>query len=94
MGVVQTMTEAIDTGLSQPAQPRGAAMEAHAGSITIGTGRTARPRRRVLSQFRGALRRRRIERAERAYALRMNGERTGSVQGSEHTHLLNRPRGF
>jgi len=69
-------------------------MEAHAGSITIGTGRAAQPRQRALSQLREAIRRRRAGRAERAYATRMNGERHDWVPGSEHTHLLNRPRGF
>ena len=69
-------------------------MEAHAGSITIGTGRAVRPRRRALSQLRDAIRRRKVGRAERAYATRMNGEQIEWVPGSEHTHLLNRPRGF
>ena len=69
-------------------------MEAHAGGITIGTGRVMRPRRRALSQLREAIRRRKAGRAERAYAMRMSGERLESVPGSEHAHLLKRPRGF
>jgi hypothetical protein len=87
------MNQSIDTGASQ-VQPRGALMEAHAGSITIGTRRAAQPRRRALSRLREAIRRRKAEGAERAYATRMNGERRDWVPGSEHTHLLNRPRGF
>jgi len=68
-------------------------MEAHAGTISIGTGRRIKTRRR-LSQLREGIRRRRAERAERAYSLRMNGTTGPSVPGSEHTHLINRPRGY
>jgi hypothetical protein len=70
-------------------------MEAHAGSITIGAGREAgHPRRRVLSWLREAIQQRKGRRAELAHTLQVNRERIDSVQGSEHTHLLNRPRGF
>ena len=70
-------------------------MEAHTGSITLGTGReVGHPRRHVLSWIRETIQRRKGGRAERAYTLRINRERIESVQGSEHTHLLNRPRGF
>jgi hypothetical protein len=87
------MNQAIDTSVGH-VQQRGAPMEAHAGSITIGTGRAAKPRLRALSQLREAIGRRKSARAERAYATRMNGGRSDWVPGSEHTHLLKRPRGF
>jgi hypothetical protein len=66
-------------------------MEAHAGTITIGA---VRPRRRRLAEALTAIRRRRITRAERAHSLRANGTVPYSVPGSEHAHLLRRPRGF
>lgn len=66
-------------------------MEAHAGTIIIGT--QVRPRRRRLAELRETIRRRRLARAERAYSLRMSGTSARSIQGSEHTHLL-RQRGF
>ncbi len=69
-------------------------MEAHAGTITIGTGQTVEPRRKRLADAMAALRQRHIARAERAYTVRANGAELQSVPGSEHTHLLRRPRGF
>jgi hypothetical protein len=68
-------------------------MEAHAGTITIGTGRTIRRRRR-LAELVAAVRKRRSARAERVYSVRANGTQLKSVPGSEHAHLLRRPRGF
>jgi hypothetical protein len=68
-------------------------MEAHAGTITIGTGRRIKARHRLL-RLREGIRRLRAERAERAYSLRINGAGAPSVPGSEHTHLINRPRGY
>jgi hypothetical protein len=63
-------------------------MEAHAGSISIGT-RTRRERRpRRLAQLRERMRQRRLQRAEHAYSIRMNGTSASSIPGSEHTHLL------
>jgi hypothetical protein len=46
------------------------------------------------ANIRAAIRRRRQERARRAYALRTNGPRAPFIPGSEHTHLLQRGRGF
>jgi hypothetical protein len=69
-------------------------MEAHAGTISIGAGTAVAPRRRRLSWIRAAIRQKRIARAERAHALRMAGNPPRSVPGSEHSHLVRRPRGF
>jgi hypothetical protein len=68
-------------------------MEAHAGTISVGIGRRVRPRRRLL-QLRDGIRRGRAQRAERAYSIRASGVDARPVPGSEHTHLLNRPKGF
>lgn len=74
---------------------RGAAMEAHAGTIGI---RTRRRRGRGastwLTSLRANVRDRRQQRARRAHALRESGASTPYVPGSEHTHLLPRSRGF
>ena len=78
--------------MSQTIDTKGATMEAHAGTITIG--RTARPRSRRLAELMASIRRRRIQQAERAYSLRANGAAIRSLSGSEHTHLIRRPRGF
>jgi hypothetical protein len=87
------MTQSINTGVNHtPA--RGAAMEAHTGAIPIGTEQAVKPRRHLLSQFGEGIRRRSKQRAERAYSLRMNGGDPRSIPGSEHAHLLKRPRGF
>jgi hypothetical protein len=67
-------------------------MEAHAGSITIGTTAT-RPRRRRFAELRLRIRQRRLERAARAHSLRVSGARAPFVPGSEHTHML-RTKGF
>lgn len=69
-------------------------MEAHAGTIGIRTGYARRPRASRLAQIRQAIRDRRQERAQRAYALRMSAQQVSFVPGSEHTHLMRRPRGF
>ena len=69
-------------------------MEAHAGTITIGTGTAAKPRRRYLSELKAAIRRQRLERAERAYILRANRAEIHSLPGSDHSHLVRTPRGF
>lgn len=69
-------------------------MEARAGTIGIRTGYAKRQRRVHLSALVDGLRRRREERARRAHAMRMNGQGAAFVAGSEHTHLLRRPRGF
>jgi hypothetical protein len=89
------MSEAIDTGLKGN-RMEGAEMEAHTASIEIGieTGISAKPRRSRLAELRTALRERRRQRAERAYSLRANQTELRSIQGSEHMHLIRRPRGF
>jgi len=69
-------------------------MEAHAGSITIRAGRATRPRRRRFADLVTAIRAARLERARRAHSLRTRGRQAYSVPGSEHTHLIHRPRGF
>jgi hypothetical protein len=69
-------------------------MEAHTGAVTFPTEWTQSPRRSRLAEIRTALRRRRMARVERAYSMRVSGPRTYSVPGSEHSHLIGRPRGF
>jgi hypothetical protein len=69
-------------------------MEAHAGTIGIRTGHARKQRRDWLTAFVDGARRRRQERARRAHALRLNGASSSFVPGSEHTHVLQRPRGF
>jgi hypothetical protein len=68
-------------------------MEAHAGTIGIGTRPATGKRAGWLTSFRTRLRDVRRDRAARAQNLRMNGGDMRSVPGSEHTHLL-RQRGF
>jgi hypothetical protein len=68
-------------------------MEAHAGTIRIGTQRARKPRQLRLAQLRERMRQRRLQRAERAYSMRLNGISARSIPGSEHTHLL-RQKGF
>lgn len=69
-------------------------MEAHTGAIPIGTGQAVKPRRHLMSELREGIRQRRSQRAERAHSLRTNGAGPSSIPGSEHAHLLKRPRGF
>jgi hypothetical protein len=73
---------------------KGAAMEAHAGTIGIRTGRVAKPRRSRWAMFRAGARQRRLERARRAHALRESGPHVPHVPGSEHVNLLPRRGGF
>jgi hypothetical protein len=87
------MNQTIDTGLYGK-RAKGTTMEAHAGTIGIEVGRRVKPRRRRLASIATAIRERRAERAERAYRLRVNGGPVQSLPGSEHTHLVRRPRGF
>jgi hypothetical protein len=68
-------------------------MEAHTGAVTFPREWAQRPRRSRLAEIRNAIRRKRAERAERAYSLRQS-VRVYSVPGSEHSHLVRRPRGF
>jgi hypothetical protein len=70
-------------------------MEAHTGTIGIGTGYRVKPRRLIrLAAIREGLRRRREEQARRAHALRTNGAGASYIPGSEHSHILPRPKGF
>jgi hypothetical protein len=87
------MSQTIDTGLNGK-RAKGAAMEAHAGTITIGAGQTVEPRRKRVAEVVADFRQRRIARAERAHSIRANAAQIRSVPGSEHAHLLRRPRGF
>jgi hypothetical protein len=75
---------------------KGAEMEAHAANIgiAIDTGVRPRPRRRRLAELMSAFRGRSARQAERAYRAQANRAEIASLQGSEHTHLLRRPRGF
>jgi hypothetical protein len=87
------MTAGANAGLVNN-RARGAAMEAHAGTIGIKVERRPKPKRRSFAQLRAALKRRRQQRARRAHALRANAPRAPFIPGSEHTHLLSRGRGF
>jgi hypothetical protein len=70
-------------------------MEAHAGTISIGTGIKARPKpkARRLQLFRERARARRRNRAIRAHAV-AQGVQVRSVPGSEHGHLLLPPKAY
>jgi hypothetical protein len=69
-------------------------MEAHTGAVTFPSEWKRSPRRSRLAEIRAAISRRRAARAERAHSLRVSGPQTYSVPGSEHSHLVRRPRGF
>jgi hypothetical protein len=70
-------------------------MEAHTGTIGIRTGYRVKPRRPSrIAAIREGIRQRRAERARRAHALRVDGARASYIPGSEHTHILPRPKGF
>jgi hypothetical protein len=69
-------------------------MEAQTGAVTFPSDWTQRPRRSRLAEIAAALSRRRAARAERAHSMRVNGPQIYSVPGSEHSHLIHRPRGF
>jgi hypothetical protein len=62
-------------------------MEAHAGTIRIGTGITTRPRLRSLQLLLARARARR-----RARAIRTHDARLRSIPGSEHAHLILPPK--
>jgi len=68
-------------------------MEAHAGTIGIGTGRRT-GRTGWLVSLRERAQENRRRRARRAHALRISGGAARSVPGSEHAHLLPRSRGY
>ena len=66
-------------------------MEAHAGRIRVHpTPTTAKPRRRT--RLLALLRE--LSRAQRERAIQTHEARVRSISGSEHTHLIRRPRGF
>jgi hypothetical protein len=65
-------------------------MEAQTGAVTFPSDWTPRPRRRRIRPL-SVLRE--ISRAQRERAIRTH-DRVRHVPGSEHTHLLSRPRGF
>jgi hypothetical protein len=67
-------------------------MEAHVGTIGIGARKELKPRPHRLAQLRDRMRQRRVQRAERAYSMRMNGISASSLPGSEHAHLLRQRR--
>jgi hypothetical protein len=73
---------------------KGAAMEAHAGTIGVRTRPQRSSRTGWLARLMLRARQQRLEHARRAHALRESAGPLGSVQGSEHSHLLRRPRGF
>ncbi len=52
------------------------------------------PEEAEVKTLRGTIRARREEWARRAYAMRTHGLQITSLPGSEHAHLLRRPRGF
>jgi hypothetical protein len=64
-------------------------------TIGVATEYRTKPQRPSrLAAFREGIRQRREERARRAHALRANGAGSSYVPGSEHTHVMRRPRGF
>jgi hypothetical protein len=69
-------------------------MEAHTGAISFPSEWAKRPRRRRLQLLRELVRARRESAALRGYTARSNHSVPTSIPGSEHTHLLRRPRGF
>ncbi len=69
-------------------------MEAHTPAITFPSEWARRMRRRRLHLLRELVRTRRDRAALRAYDARSNRSVPTSIPGSEHTHLLRRPRGF
>jgi hypothetical protein len=69
-------------------------MEAHTGAVTFPREWSRSRRRSRLAEIRAAVRRGRAARAERAYSMMVSGPETRSIPGSEHSHLVRRPRGF
>jgi hypothetical protein len=69
-------------------------MEAHTGAVTFPKEWTRRPRRRRLHRLRTLVRAHRERAALAAYTAKSNRSVLTSIPGSEHTHLLRRPRGF
>jgi hypothetical protein len=69
-------------------------MEAHAGTISIGTRVTVKPKTRRLKMFSSRVRARRRERLIRHHAAGSNRTLPGSIPGSEHTHLILPPKAY
>ena len=69
-------------------------MEAHTPTITFPSEWARRPRQRRLGILRELVRTRRDLAVQRAYAAKSGNSARISIPGSEHTHLLHRPRGF
>jgi hypothetical protein len=69
-------------------------MEAHTGAVTFPREWAQSPRRPRLAAIREAITQRRAASAERAHSMRQSASPRYSVPGSEHSHLLRRPRGF
>jgi hypothetical protein len=66
-------------------------MEAHAGTVRIPTQTETKPRRRhvrLLELLRA------ISQANRERAIQRHHAQVHSIPGSDHTHLIHRPRGF
>jgi hypothetical protein len=87
------VSSAAITGLVEK-RAKGAAMEAHSGTIGIPGGYADERRPNRMTLLREGIRRRRRERARRAHALRESGVQAPYVPGSEHTHMLPRGMGF
>ncbi len=64
-------------------------MEAHAGTIRIGTGISTRPKQRRLQLFLEGVAARRRGRAIRTHEAGLR-----SIPGSEHTHLVLPPKAY
>jgi len=75
-------------------ETRGAEMEAHTPAITFPSEWAKRLGQRRLHLLRELVRARQERAALRAYTARSNQPVPASIPGSEHTHLLRRPRGF
>ena len=69
-------------------------MDAHAGTISIGTRVTTKPKAGRLAQVRERVRASRRERAIRHHAAGSNRTLPGSIPGSEHTHLILPPKAY
>ena len=63
-------------------------MEAHAGTVRIPTGTTAKPRRRRLQLLR------QLYRARHERAIQTHHATIRSIPGSEHSHLVLPPKAY
>ena len=67
-------------------------MEAHAATVSIGTGITGKPRFSRLARLLSLPARSRSRHAQRA--IQTHGARPTSVPGSEHAHLVLPPKAY